>query len=633
MNDNNRLCLRTPLGNGMVLQRDAEVTISGWSEPGAKVAVCFLGHSVETTTGSDGAWSAVLEKHSAGGPYEMKIESGEKIVLHDVWYGDVWILSGQSNMQVSMERVKDKYPEIIAHEENPYIRQFTVPEHYDFNAPCDNIPGGEWKPVRRDTIFDFSAAGFFFAKQLYETYSVPIGLIQTAIGGASVEAWMSRESLSGYPEELKAVDQFRDADFVSQLEESQNDRERQYQEKLDRADLGLCPDGCKWYEEACDDSDWQTLQIPSYWEDEGVSMQHGAIWFRKSFNLEASLAGKPARLFLGRIVDADCAYVNGRFVGNTAYRYPPRKYDVPAGLLREGKNTVVVRVLSFRGKGGFITDKPYWLLFGDRKVELAGEWKYRVGAEAPELPDRVFLHQIPVGLFNGMLAPVSEYEVKGVLWYQGESNTARPETYEELFVRLIECWRKQLKRPDLPFLSVQLPNYVETEEMRAVGKWPLLREAQRKALRVPGTAMAVTIDIGEWNDLHPHDKQNVGRRLALAARKVAYGEDVTPMGPVYQAMERDGKRLLLNFSNTGSGLISKDGEALRNFEIAGDDGVFYAADAQIENDRVILNSHKVKKPAAARYAWQDCPLKINFYNREGLPASPFSTGVADGNRN
>lgn len=625
MDSKERLQLRTPLGDGMILQRDADIPICGWAGPGEKVTVRFFGATHRATAGPDGAWSVVLEKHGAGGPYEMEITGGEKIVLRDVWFGDVWILSGQSNMQLPMERVKDEYPEIMASTENRYIRQFTVPEHYDFNAPCANIQGGKWESAGHDTLPRFSAAGFFFAKQLYETYSVPIGLIQTAIGGASVEAWVNRESLNGYPDELALVDKFNDSRFVEQLTRSDDDREKQWQKKLDRSDEGLQPGRCQWYAEDFDDSGWDAIRIPSYWADKGLKMQNGSIWFRKDFTLPAELAGKPARLFLGRIVDADFAYVNGRLVGTTAYRYPPRKYDVPAGLLKKGKNTVSVRVLSFRGRGGFIEGKPYRLLFGGRMVDLAGEWKYRVGAEAESLPDRTFLHQIPVGLFNGMLSPVSAYSIKGVLWYQGESNTPRPETYEELFVRLIECWRKKFKRNDLPFLYVQLPNYVESEDARAVGKWPLVREAQRKALRVPGTAMVVTIDIGEWNDLHPLNKQDVGKRLALAARKVAYGENITALGPTYEAMECDGNRLILRFSNTGTGLVSKDGKALRNFEIAGNDGVFQKADASVEGDRIILSSAQVGQPTTARYAWRDNPQDINFYNREGLPASPFQT--------
>jgi Domain of unknown function (DUF303)./Glycosyl hydrolases family 2, sugar binding domain. len=336
------------------------------------------------------------------------------------------------------------------------------------------------------------------------------------------------------------------------------------------------------------------------------------------------LAGQPARIFMGRIVDADFVYINGQFVGTTSYQYPPRKYDVPAGLLKEGKNTIAVRVISNRGKGGFITEKPYKLIFSNQTIDLTGLWKYEVGAFAGTLPDKTYYHQIPVGLYNGMFAPVSEYTVKGVIWYQGESNTPRPETYEVLFSRMIKEWRKKLDQGDLPFLYVQLPNYLERENKLAVNKWPLLREAQLNTLKVPNTAMAVVIDVGEWNDLHPLNKQDVGKRLAQAARNVAYSDKtLVAMGPIFHHVEIKGDKAVLSFTNTGSGLISKDGDKLRYFEIADDDGVYQEAEAYIENDQVIVSSANVKEPASVRYAWYDSPKNVNFYNKEGLPASPF----------
>lgn len=616
--------LPTMVSDGMVLQRNANVKVWGWSEPNEKITVRFLNHSYQTVTDLNGEWSVMLMKNEAGGPYEMEIEGKNKIVLHDILIGDVWICSGQSNMQLPMARVKDKYADIVKNTVNSSIRQFDVPEHYDFHTPCENTENSKWQSVNHDTILNFTAVGFFFAKYLYEIDSVPIGLIKIAIGGSCIEAWMDRESLKKYPEKIKAADQFCDDQYVKQLIGCEEFREKQWYEQLDKSDQGLQQDQLKWYEENYDDSDWKTMQIPSYWADEGLGVKNGAFWFRKEVILPASLAGMPARIFMGRIVDADYVYINGSFVGTTAYQYPPRKYDVPTGLLKEGRNTIVVRVISNRGKGGFITEKPYQLIFENESVDLTGEWKYRVGAFAEMLPDKTFLHQIPVGLFNGMLSPISKYAVKGVLWYQGESNTAEPENYESLFTEMIKQWRKTLKQDDLPFLYVQLPNYLERENMQALNKWTLLREAQLKALKVPNTAMAVAIDIGEWNDLHPLNKQDVGKRLSLAARKVVYGDSgVVAAGPLYYRMEIKENQAVLSFTDVGTGLMSKDGNQLRNFEIAGQDGVFYDADAYIENDQVIVSCKNVPIPAQVRYAWCDSPENINFYNREGLPASPF----------
>ncbi len=608
----------------MVLQRNAKVKVWGWSEPNKRITVLFLNHSYRTLADLNGKWSVTLMEHEAGGPFEMEIQGKTKVVLHDILIGDVWICSGQSNMQLPMTRVKDNYEDIVKNTVNSRIRQFDVPEHYDFHSPCENTEKSEWKPVTRETILDFTAVGFFFAKCLYDMDSVPIGLIKTAIGGAHIEAWMSRESLRKYPEKIQAVDRFSNDQYVKQLMQIEETREKQWYEQLDKLDQGLQCDKPQWYAENYDDSDWQTAQIPAYLVDIGISFKNGAFWFRKDITLPASLAGKPARIFMGRIVDADFVYINGNFVGTTAYQYPPRKYDVPAGLLKEGKNTIAVRVISNRGKAGFITEKPYQLNFENQSVDLTGEWKYRVGAFAEMLPEKTFLHQIPVGLYNGMFSPISEYTVKGVLWYQGESNTSNPEEYEDLFTQMIKEWRIKLKQENLPFLYVQLPNYMERENIQAAGKWPLLREAQLKALKVPNTAMVVAIDVGEWNDLHPLDKQNIGIRLALAARKVAYGDrQSVAMGPIYQRMEVQGNLAILSFAHTGSGLVSKDGNELRDFEIAGPDGIFFDADAYIENNQVIVSSRNVAAPAQVRYAWCDSPKSVNFYNREGLPASPF----------
>lgn len=614
------------VSDGMVLQRNANINIWGWSEPDENIAVRFLNHSYLTTADLNGKWSVTLQKLEAGGPYCMEIEGSKKIVLHDILIGDVWICSGQSNMQLPMERVADKYADLVADYTNPSIRQFDVPEHFDFHAPCENTEKSAWKSVSKETILRFTAVGFFFAKELYERNPVPIGLVKTAIGGACLEAWISREALTGYPGILKIADRFRDDRYVRELMQGEEDREKKWYETLDQTDQGLLGDKSSWYAEDYDDSGWETMQIPSYWADEGLGIKNGAFWFRKDILIPAFLAGLPAKIFMGRIVDADFVYINGKLVGTTSYQYPPRKYNVPADLLKEGKNTIAVRVISNRGKGGFITEKPYQLRFDSQIIDLSGDWKYRVGTFAEMLPDKTFLHQIPLGLFNGMFSPISNYTVKGVIWYQGESNTSKPENYEELFIIMIKNWREKLKQKNLPFLYVQLPNYLEREDTQAVNKWPLIRDAQLKALKVPNTAMAVTIDVGEWNDLHPLDKESVGKRLALAAQQIAYGNaNTVAMGPIFHHMEIQGKTAVLFFTNTGSGLLSKDGKPLRSFEIAGEDGLYFAADADIENDQVIVSSCKVSAPKAVRYAWCDNPQDINFYNKEGLPASPFRT--------
>ena len=334
---------------------------------------------------------------------------------------------------------------------------------------------------------------------------------------------------------------------------------------------------------------------------------------------------KPARLLLGRVVDSDRTYVNDKFVGSVSYQYPPRKYDLPENLLKAGKNTIVVRVINNVGRGGFLLDKPYQLIAGNRTIDLKGPWQYKLAATMEPLPGKTFIEWQPLGLYNGMIAPLLNYTIKGVIWYQGESNTARPHEYQKLFPALIADWRRQWNQGDFPFLYVQLANYMQAKDQPSESNWAELREAQLKTLSVPDTAMAVAIDIGEWNDVHPLDKEDVGKRLALGAQKVAYGDDtVVYSGPIYQSMEIEGNRITLAFTHVGSGLIAKGGK-LKEFAIAGADKKFVWATAKIEGDKVIVRNDDIPNPVAVRYAWADNPEGANLYNKEGLPASPFRT--------
>jgi sialate O-acetylesterase len=340
----------------------------------------------------------------------------------------------------------------------------------------------------------------------------------------------------------------------------------------------------------------------------------------------ASAAGQPGTLNLGRIVDADSAFLNGTFIGTVSYQYPPRRYTVPAGVLKEGINILTVRVISNIGDAGFVPEKPYDLTAGDFTTSLEGEWKYKVGAVMPPLKGQTFLGYKPGGLYNAMLAPLLNYGLKGILWYQGESNAGRPDEYRTLLPALIRNWRQGFGQGDIPFILVQLPNFMEAKNTPSESGWALFREAQTEALKLPATGMAVTIDVGEWNDIHPLNKKDVGTRLALAARKVAYGDtSVVAYGPTYKSKEVRRRKVILTFDNTGSGLIVKGGGKLKQFAIAGEDGRFIWATAKLKGDRVIVKGKGIRKPVAVRYAWADNPEGANLYNREGLPAAPFRT--------
>lgn len=343
------------------------------------------------------------------------------------------------------------------------------------------------------------------------------------------------------------------------------------------------------------------------------------------------MTGKPARVFLGRIVDADVLYINGQQVGNTTYMYPQRRYNIPASLLKPGKNVFVIKVTNTNGKGGFVPDKPYYLFAGTDTIDLKGYWQYKVGEVFEPRTGGGFFgiaaQNQPTALFNAMIAPLVNYALKGFVWYQGESNTGRAEEYAKLQPAQITSWRSEWKQGDLPFLFVQLPNFMDVSYLPGESQWAAFRESQLRSLSVPNTAMAVTIDAGEWNDIHPDNKKVVGDRLALAAEKIAYGEkNIVYSGPVFRSAVIENNKIILSFDNTGSGLISSDGEPLSQFAIAGADKKFVWANATIEGDKVVVWCDKIQAPVYVRYAWADNPDGANLFNKEGLPASPFRTG-------
>lgn len=613
------------VSDSMILQRDARVNVWGWAQPGEKVTIGFNQKTYHATTGADGKWSVFLPSTKAGGPYDMKIDASNHIMLKDIMFGDVWVCSGQSNMELSLERVKDKYPAIIAGGFNSRIRQFTVTTRYEFNTPLDDFATGKWETANPQSILRFTAVGYFFAKNLFEKYNVPIGLIRSAVGGSPVEAWLSEDALQPFPHHFAKMKLFQNKDYVDSIRRSDNNANATWYNTIWRTDNGM-QEETKWYDNAYQPTDWKTMQVPGYWNEQGLPST-GVVWFRKEIDVPASMTGKPARLFLGNIIDRDSVYINGVFAGTTGYQYPPRKYDLPAGILKPGKNIIVVRVINSAGNGGFYRDKPYRLTAGDAAIELAGPWQYKLGAASSPLRGGTTFHYQPVSLFNAMISPILPYAIKGVIWYQGESNTspAAAAEYHVLFSTMIKNWRQKWNRGNFPFVYVQLANYLRTTDQPGESNWARVREAQLKTLSLPNTAMAVTTDIGEWNDIHPLNKEDVGKRLALGARRVAYGEKkVVYSGPIYKAMKIKNGKATISFIHTGSGLVAKGGD-LKYFAIAGADKKFVWANAKIEGNKVIVWSEQVAEPVAVRYAWADNPGIANLYNEEGLPASSFRT--------
>ena len=609
--------------DSMILQRDAKIKIWGWSAPNEKVKITFNKKDFKTKADANGNWSLFLPAMKAGGPYTMNIDASNHISLKEILIGDVWICAGQSNMVHQMNLHSIRYADEIANANYPQIRQFWVANITNLQGPQKDLPFGNWKSANPQDVLDFSAVAYFFAKALYEKYHVPIGLINASWGGVPIEAMMSEDAFKDFPNILNTVEKNKDTAYINGLSRRGFPGGTRPQQPQDK---GMTE---KWFDPSYTPKEWRRINIPGYWEDQGVKDLDGVVWYRKEIDVPASIANNPAKVFLGRIVDADVLYINGKQVGNTTYMYPQRRYSIPVGTLKPGKNLFVIRVTNNSGKGGFVPDKPYQLFAGNDTVDLKGYWEYKVGLV--NQPFRGFggggiaAQNQPTGLYNSMIAPLINYSVKGFTWYQGESNTSRSDEYAKLQPAMINDWRMKWNEPNAPFLYVQLPGFMDYNYLPTESQWAQLREAQLKTLSVPNTGMAVAIDLGEWNDIHPDRKKPVGDRLALAAEKIAYGENIVYSGPIYQSQQIDGNKITLSFTNVGSGLITNDGEELSEFAIAGADKKFVWAKAKIEGDKIIVWSDAVSNPKYVRYAWADDPVNPNLFNKEGLPASPFRT--------
>ena len=612
------------VNDGMILQREAPVNIWGWANPGEKVKLSFNSQTFETIATADGKWKIVLPKQKAGGPFNMEISASNTIKLKNILFGDVWLCSGQSNMELPMSRVAVLYGTEIENCTNPNIRLFQVPVRWNYNKPQDDISGGKWEESNPQNILKYSAVGYFFAHDLYEKYKIPVGIIQCAAGGSSAESWISEESLKAFPEQYQIAKQLSDSVYLRNLLTSERESQAKWFGELGKNDLGR--KSAPWFNPSLDDSSWLDFQLPSAFAEAGMDFKNGAVWFRKEIDLPDNYSGKSALLEFGRIVDSDSVFVNGTFVGNVTYQYPPRRYKIASGILKAGKNNITLKVISQSGIGAFIKDKPYQLDVGEQTFDLKGTWKYNIGAKCDPCPSSTFFPGKPLGLYNAMLNPMINYTLKGMVWYQGESNTGRANEYKSAMSTLIVEWRKLWRQGELPFLFVQLPDFMEPKNEPTDSDWAALRDQQLKLLSVPNTAMAVTIGLGEWNDIHPLRKKEVGQRLALAAEKLAYGDkQVVSSGPIYQSMKIDGSKIELTFTNCGSGLATNDVKQLSHFAIAGADKKLVWGKTVIKGNKVIVWSDQVTNPEMVRYAWADNPAGANLCNKEGLPASPFTT--------
>lgn len=619
--------LRLPalVSDSMVLQRDTKVKVWGWASKGQAVSVALQGKSYKAQANDKGEWSVTIPPLKTGKPFDITVKAEKTIVIKNVVAGDVWLCAGQSNMVHNLSLHKEEYAAEVASANNLFIRHFTVPSVPALDAPKDDFPNGRWKTATRANIEDFSVVAYFLGKGLYDQYRVPIGLINSSYGGTPIEAWISESGLRQFPEMVQTLNKNKDTTYVNQLDRAvaADQAKRARRPPQDKGLIGEVP----WHSPQYQPKGWNRINIPGYWEDQGIRDLNGVVWYRRVIDVPASMTGVEAKVKLGRIVDADQFYVNGVLCGSTGYQYPQRRYTIPANVLKPGKNLLVVRVSNFFGKGGFVPDKPYYIAAGSDTVDLKGDWQYKVGEvfSGPPGVQGLAKQNQPSALFNSMVAPMLNLPIKGVAWYQGESNTTRAKQYAELLPALINDWRAQWKQPTLPFFIIQLPRFMDTNYLPEETGWVQLRGAQLSALSVPNTALIVTLDLGEWNDIHPGKKGVIGDRLALAARKVVYGEkDLVGLSPVFKSAQVAGNRIVVTFDHAGAGLKTSDGEAPGNFAIAGADKKFVWANAVIKGGTVEVWHDDIAEPRYVRYGWADFPHDANLVNSAGLPASPFS---------
>ena len=609
--------------SNMVLQQGIEIPVWGWAEPGERVTVQFNGATKKVKTSEDGKWKLKLPVQEYGGPFSLLIKGTNIIQFDNVMVGEVWICSGQSNMQWTIANSNNPEEEIaLAKHQN--IRLFQVPRVIG-QFPEKDIESGEWLECSPETVGEFSAVGYFFGRDLQEKLDVPIGLIHSAWGGTVAETWSSSQTIS------------KDPDFKKNWEELQNIDMEAYKEiqlakvkelcggDVLEKDISIKEGKLVWSAYDFDDGNWNSIKTPDLWENQGFMGIDGVGWYRKEIWLKEEQTKSDLKLHLGKIDDSDITWMNGVEIGKTINAYnEERVYIIDAKYLKPGKNVLVVRVNDTGGGGGIWGDPDnQFMLISDEKMDISGDWKFKI-SKATVQSVNVGPNSYPTLLFNAMINPIVPYGIKGAIWYQGESNANRAKQYQRVFPEMITDWRTHWQQGDFSFLFVSLANFRKPVEKPAQSEWAELREAQTKTLSLPNTGMAMAIDIGEANDIHPRNKQEVGKRLMLNALKVAYGKEVVHSGPMFQSAEFVDGRAIVTFTETGSGLHVKDKYGyVKAFTLAGEDKVFHWAKAKLVGNKVEVWSPMVPNPIAVRMGWADNPDDLNLYNKEGLPANPF----------
>ena len=623
--------------SGMVLQRGKPIPIWGKTNPSEQVVISWQKKQYTATADADGRWRIDLPKMKAGGPYTLEVKSeevnSEKLVIEDVMVGDVWLLSGQSNIDVTIERVYPQYVDEIENFNIPQVRLFRVQNATNTHGVQDDIrhTSINWKPLTKQNAWLFSAVGSFLGKRMWEKNKVAQGIIVNSWGGTPIEAWISADSLmKDYPMLIKRLAFYQNDKYLRAQSQANAEANNRWQELLDKTDNVL-----EYPLPSYQDSNWQTID-QNNWNWRGT----GSVWLRQHIHINKEHAGKPARLLLGTLFDQDITYLNGKEIGHTYYQYPPRRYDIPEGLLREGDNVIAVRFINKYGAVHFIPEKPYLIAFGDDRfsqnpmpkdvIPLDRMWKMHVGVEMPNCPSAdVSMQNQPTTLYNAVLYPLAPYAINGVVWYQGESNTGNPAPYADYLKKLMGCWRDRWQE-QLPFCIVQLANYdgrqqtgnprpIVPESNPVNSSWARLREAQRLTAKDDARAeLAVINALGETVDIHPLRKKEVAERVGLCFDRLIYNNKVK-LSPEVISTEVQGDKVLLTLDQP------VQAGTLYDFELAGPDGRFMNAEATAEGNRITilstLPSHQ--SPAKVRYAWKDNPTRANVRSLSGLPMSSF----------
>ncbi|WP_345328827.1 sialate O-acetylesterase [Mucilaginibacter defluvii] len=616
----------------MVLQQKTLVNLWGKATPGANVIIGTSWNKKEYTARADasGKWQVKVTTPSYGGPYNVTFNDGEKLQLNNVLIGEVWVCSGQSNMEMTPTAM---YGDVLNYEQErakadyPQIRMLKIENITRIEPQTEVKTRGNWQICSPQTFLKFSAVAYFFARDIYQHTHIPIGIINTTWGGTIAEAWTSGDALKTMPAFAPAVTAMENSPAEQEVLAHYNAELKAWLALIDKKDPSYTNGKLPWTGSRFDDDQWKTIKVPGYWEKNGMPNFDGIVGFRKMINVPAAWAGKELVINLGTIDDMDVTWFNGVEVGHNELYNAGRVYTIPGKLVKVGENLVAVRVFDTGGDGGINAAEVTLAPVGKpaEALNLGGEWKYNIInklSDMPPMPYRADGPNRPTVLYNAMVNPIINYTIKGAIWYQGESNADRAYQYRTLFPLLINNWRGKWGQGNFPFYFVQLAAFMPKDKMPVESAWAELREAQLMTLKQPNTGMAVTIDIGDAANIHPANKQEVGRRLALIARAKNYGEKVTYSGPVYSSAKVKGNAMELTFSNA-TGLKAK-GDKPTGFAIAGADKKFYWADARIEGNKVIVSSADVAAPVAVRYGWANNP-DCNLYNADDLPASPFRT--------